>query len=398
MSNERWMVGAAAIVGALILGGPASARGFEVIHNFTNGSDGGVPGYSLVLDKKGRLLGAASQGGTNGTGVVFRMTHKKSNWSVAPLYNMNSTDGQPEWGVTLYKGSIYTNASYVPVFGGACGSALQINHSQSGWQSVNMHTYVEKEDGCPTGNLVVDNSGNVYGVTQGGGANGWGSILELSYSNSTWNETVLYSFEGSGSGGTPYSGLVFDKSGNLYGAATRGGSSGCDNGCGTIFELSPSQSGWTYNVLYTFQGGNDGGAPVAGLVFDKSGNLYGATESFGANGGGTIFELSPSQSGWSFNVLSSLTGSTGPVAALTLDSAGAIYGTNFRNGADNYGSVFEVNQSGGSWTYTDLYDFNGGSDGGYPGGGVTVDKKGNLYGTTVLGGSDNYGLVWEIRK
>lgn len=151
-------------------------------------------------------------------------------------------------------------------------------------------------------------------------------------------------------------------------------------------------------MLYTFQGGNDGGSPVAGLVFDKAGNLYGATESYGANSGGTVFELSPSQSGWTFNILASLSGNTGPVAALTLDRSGTIYGTNYRDGADNCGSVFEVSQSNGTWTYTDLYDFTGGSDGGYPGGGVTVDKNGNLYGTTVLGGSNNYGVVWEIAK
>jgi hypothetical protein len=213
---------------------------------------------------------------------------------------------------------------------------LQIDHGQG----TLMWTYTEDVDGCPTGNLVLDHAGNAYGVTQDGGPNGWGSVLELSPSGSTWTETILYAFQGEGDGGTPYSGLIFDKAGNLYGAATRGGNSGCGEGCGTVFELSPSQSGWTYNVLYTFQGGDDGGAPVAGLVRDKAGNLYGATESYGANGGGTVFELSPSQSGWSFNVLASPSGDTGPVVALTLDSAGTIYGTNYRDGADDYGSIF----------------------------------------------------------
>ena len=93
-----------------------------------------------------------------------------------------------------------------------------------------------------------------------------------------------------------------------------------------------------------------------------------------------------------------MSGTTGPVAALTLDSSGNIYGTNYRDGADDYGSVFEVSQSGDNWSYTDLYDFTGGSDGGYPGGGVTIDAEGNLYGTTVEGGTDKYGVVWEIAK
>ncbi|HTT83401.1 MAG TPA: choice-of-anchor tandem repeat GloVer-containing protein [Rhizomicrobium sp.] len=374
---------------------PAFAQGFNVIHNFTNGSDGGVPGYSLVLDKKGDLVGAASQGGADQAGIIFRMAQKKSGWSLKPVYNFDGTAGQPEWGVTLHKGSIYTNASYVSVFGGACGSAMQIAHGQA----TLMWTYTKKVDGCPTGNLALDKSGNAYGVTQSGGPNGWGAVFELSPSGSSWTETILHAFAGEGDGGNPYSGLIIDKSGNLYGAATRGGNSGCGGyGCGTLFELSPSQSGWNYTALYAFGGGDDGGSPVAGLMMDKSGNLYGATESYGANGGGTVFELSPSQGNWNFSVLASLTGTTGPVAALSMDSLGNLYGTNYRDGADNYGSVFEVSPSNGGWTYTDLYDFTGGSDGGYPGGGVTLDAEGNLYGTTVLGGADNYGVVWEIGK
>jgi len=390
-----------ATAGVLVAGlvAPASAKGFQVIHDFTNGNDGGVPPYTLVLDKKGNLVGTANQGGADQAGIIFSMAHKKAGWSLKPLYNFNGDDGQPGWGVTLDKGSMYAIASYAEVMGGPCGSALQINKSQKQWQSVLMHTFVEKEDGCPTGNMVLDKAGNAYGATQDGGPNGWGVVFELSPSNGSWTETILHAFGGEGDGGTPYSGLIFDKSGNLYGAATRGGEGGCDDGCGTVFELSPSQTGWTYNVLYSFQGGDDGGSPVAGLTFDKSGNLYGATESYGANGGGTVFELSPSDGTWTFSVLASMSGSTGPVVAVTLDKAGTIYGTNYRDGADDYGSVFELSQSGGNWTYTDLHDFTGGDDGGYPGGGVTIDPKGNLYGTTVLGGADKYyGVVWEIGK
>jgi hypothetical protein len=322
------------------------------------------------------------------------MAKKKSGWSVKPIYNFSGEDGQPGWGVTLDKGSIYTNATYASVFGGSCGSAIQVQHGQE----TLMWTYTKDVDGCPTGNLVIDKAGNAYGVTQNGGPNGWGAVVELSPSNGSWTETILYAFKGSSDGGAPYSGLVFDKAGNLYGTATRAGASGCGQGCGTVFELSPSQSGWSYQVIYTFTGGNDGGQPTAGLVLDKSGNLYGAAESFGANGGGTVFELSPSQSGWSFSLLASLTGSGGPVVALTLASPTVIYGTNFFDGADGYGSIFQLTQSGGNWTYKDLHDFTGGADGGYPGGGVTIDAKGNLFGDAVLGGADNFGVVWEIGK
>lgn len=386
--------GAAVLAVGVLLTAPASAKSFQVIHDFTNGTDGGVPPYTLILDKKGRLLGTANEGGANGAGIIFRMTHRKSGWSLAPIYNFSGTEGQPGWGLTAFKGNFYANALYAEVMGGPCGSALQIKPSQS----VLMHTYVMKQDGCPTGNLVLDRSGNVYGVTQDGGANGWGSIFELSDSGGSWTQTILYSFQGSSDGGAPYSGLVFDKAGNLYGSATAGGLGGCGQGCGTIFELSPSKSGWSYNVIYSFQGGNDGGQPTAGLVFDNSGNLYGAAESFGANGGGTVFELSPSGGSWNFNLLASLSGNGGPVVSLTLDSTGTIYGTNFFDGADGYGSVFKLSQSGGTWTYKDLHDFTSRSDGGYPGGGVTVDSKGHLFGTAVLGGENNFGVVWEIGK
>jgi hypothetical protein len=376
----------------------ASAHGFQVIHDFTNGTDGGVPPYTLVLNKKGQLVGTADEGGANQAGVIFSMKQKKSRWSLKPLYNFGDTDGQPGWGVTLNKGSMYSIASYAEVMHGPCGTALQINKSQKQWQSVAMHTFVQGEDGCPTGNMVLDKNGNAYGVTQNGGADGWGSIYELSPSGGSWTETILYTFTGGSDGGAPYSGMIFDKAGNLYGTATAGGAAGCGQGCGTVFELSPSKSGWVYSAIYSFTGGNDGGQPTAGLVFDKSGNLYGAAESFGANNGGTIFELTPSSGSWTFNLLASPSGSGGPVVALTVASPTAIYGTNFFDGADSYGSVFRVTKSGSKWTYKDLHDFTGGSDGGYPGGGVTLDAKGNLYGTAVLGGADNFGVVWEIGK
>lgn len=378
---------------------PADARGFEVIHDFTNGADGGVPPYTLVLDRKGRLIGTANEGGANNAGIVFRLTHHRSGWKLSPLYNFIGSDGQPGWGVALDKNVIYANAFYAGIFGGPCGSAMQVKQANGAWQGTLMWTYTKDIDGCPTGNLVADRKGNVYGATQTGGANGWGSIIELSPSGTSWAETILYAFKGGSDGGAPFSGLIFDKAGNLYGTTTRAGTTGCGGyGCGTVFELSPSQSGWMYNVLYTFQGGNDGGSPTAGLTFDGSGDLYGATESYGADGGGAVFEMVPAQGAWNFNVLASMAGSAGPVAPLTVAASGAVYGANYRDGANGYGSAFAVTEQNGHWTYKDLHDFTGGSDGGYPGGGLTLDAKGHLYGTTILGGADNFGVAYEIGK
>ena len=369
----------------------SAAPTFKIVHNFTGGADGGAPGYTLATDRKGHFLGTASAGG-NGNGVVFRLHKAKSGSQVKALYDFSDSDGAPGWGLTLAEGSLYTNASYAEVMDGPCGSALQLNPSGSGWSEVLMHTYVKKDDGCPTGNLALDSVGNLYGVTQDGGANGWGSIFELTKSGSNWNETILYSFTGGADGGAPYAGMIFDSAGNLYGTATAS-----TTNHGTVFELSPSQAGWTYKVLYTFQGGNDGGQPVAGLIL-VNGNLYGAAESFGKNGGGTVFELSSAKSGWSFHVLASMQGTGGPVASLAMDTSGTLYGTNFFDGASGYGSVFKLTPNKGKWTYTDLHDFTGGSDGGYPGGGVAFDSKGNAFGTAVLGGTDNFGVLYEVTK
>jgi len=137
--------------------------------------------------------------------------------------------------------------------------------------------------------LISDGAGNLYGVTQNGGANGWGSIFEQSPSESGWTETILYSFHGASDGGAPYSGVIFDGEGNLYGTATA--SSGAN--FGTVFELSPSQSGWSYSELYTFTGGNDGGQPVAGLIFDNAGNLTAAIPAVGWSSMRTAISTAP---------------------------------------------------------------------------------------------------------
>jgi uncharacterized repeat protein (TIGR03803 family) len=384
------------------LSAPAAAQTFQVLHNFTGGGDGGSPPFTLEMDRGGHLIGTASQGGQNGSGVVFKFSHNSSGWVLLPLYNFSGQEGQPGYGVTLAPdGSIYTTASYNSVFGGPCGTAMNLRPPASAprsvlapWSETVLRTYVKREEGCPTGNLVLDQAGNVYGATQSGGANGYGSIFELSPSPSGWTETVLYSFQGENDGGNPYAGLIFDNAGNLYGTTHSKGA----NGWGTVYELSPSGSGWTLKVLYAFQGGNDGAYPVAGVIFDNSGNLYGATTQNGVNGGGTVFELSPSGGSWNLSVLANFTGTDGPVASLTFDASGNLYGTTFMDDPAGYGSVFKLTPSGNGWTNTDLHDFTGGSDGGYPGGGVTVDANGNLYGTAVLGGANGFGVIWEITQ
>jgi uncharacterized repeat protein (TIGR03803 family) len=205
----------------------------------------------------------------------------------------------------------------------------------------------------PDGSLF-DQAGNLYGTTAHGGADGYGTVYQLTPSGSGWTESVLFSFDGNGAG--PTAGLVFDNVGNLYG--TTWGSAG--GGYGTVYQLTPSGSGWTESVLFSFggpprqvptagrvfdnlgicEGGNDGCFPYAGLIFDPSGNLYGATTyGPGSGGGGTAFELTPSGGSWTFSVVYSFTGSGGggPAGNLVMDGAGNLYGTTGGDGAYGYG-------------------------------------------------------------
>ena len=150
----------------------------------------------------------------------------------------------------------------------------------------------------PYAGLIFDKAGNLYGTTEFGGANNQGTVFEIiPNSNGSWNETVLYSFTGSTDGGQPYGSLVLDAAGNLYGTTNFGGSSNCNLGCGTVFELTPGSGGWSETVLYTFTGGSDGREPYARLLSDASGNLYGTTMLGGnigsvcSTGCGTVFKL-----------------------------------------------------------------------------------------------------------
>jgi uncharacterized repeat protein (TIGR03803 family) len=223
--------------------------------------------------------------------------------------------------------------------------------------------------------------------------------------DSAGNESILYSFHGHPTdGANPYGAVLRDQAGNLYGTTSNGGASNA----GTVFELSPSGSGWTEQpLLYEFTGGSDGREPFAGLIADEQGNLYGTTYGGGdLNCGvlgscGVVFELSPSPNGtWSETVLHIFTGvpdGGAPGAALISDSAGNLYGTTSQGGIatgctflpGGCGTVFELSPNGSGWTENILYSFTGGADGSAPNGPVTMDPHGNLYGAAFYGGDLN---------
>jgi uncharacterized repeat protein (TIGR03803 family) len=288
----------------------------------------------------------------------------------------------------------------------------------SGWGYRILHNFSNNgEDGQePFGGLVMDSAGNLYGTTQFGPTKFYGTVFELSpTAGGSWKETILYSFPINSSGFTvdgaqPQGSLIFDAAGNLYGATYGGGA----YGFGAVFELSPSGSGtWTESVLHSFLNtfSSDIWTLQGGVVFDKSGNLYGCTEAGGTDNDGGIFELSPAGDGtWTETILHTFTGSTngskdGGVCnweTPVFDSAGNLYGVTSYGGTNHSGTVWKLTAQGdGTWAYSTVYSFkNINGDGINPTSTVAFDSLGNLYGSTLSGGpggDSGNGTVFVIR-
>ena len=247
----------------------------------------------------------------------------------------------------------------------------------------------------------MDSSGNLYGTTYGGGANGYGTVFELVNSSGSYTENILYDF-GSTSvdGENPQAGLVMDASGNLYGTTNGGGSGGI--GVGTVYELVNSSGSYTEKVLYSFTGtGNDGAFPYSGVVLDPAGNLYGTTPFGGSTSYGIAYELVNSSGSYTEQILHTFSGSFGadgsPFGGLVRDASGNLFGTAFIGGSGGGGTIFELVNSGGTYTETILHGFTDLSgDGFYVMADLTMDPSGNLYGTTQQGGTYGYGMAFQL--
>ncbi len=372
---------------------PAHAQTFSVIHNFTGASDGANPLSGFIV-AGGDLYGTASSGGSSGVGVVFKLSTSGQE-TVLHEFTGGSDGANPEGRLIASGGYLYGTTTS----GGASKAGTIFRLTFAGKETV-LYSFTGKSDGAsPVAGLTADKAGNLYGTTTAGGANGNGTVFELAVPTVTggkWAEKVLHSF-GTGSDGTvPVAGVTFDASGNLYGTTSAGGT----YGYGTVFRLVPATPSWKETILHHFELQADGGVPYAGLVFGGK-NFYGATSdggAGGANGGGTVFALSPTAAGgWKFTVLYGLSGwgISGSFRNLLLGS-GKIYATTHCDGANNAGTVYELNYSGGAWTYKSLYVFTGGSDGLFSFSNLVADTEGNLYGTTNGGGANGYGVAFKV--
>jgi uncharacterized repeat protein (TIGR03803 family) len=357
------------------------------------------------------------------------------------LYSFNKTTGNvPFAGVTLDKnGNVYGTTA----IGGdlsiclnnGCGVVYEIVHSSDGtWSHRSIYTFTGgPTDGAfPSGTLVFDSRGQIFGTTYYGGNGscnqgefpGCGTVFELVHNpTGGWTESVIYNFQGGNDGAYPASNLIFDTQGNLYGTTTLGGSTTpcvtytAPTGCGTVFELSPNGSGaWTESVLYGFKGGLDGVEPYGGVIFNEANDLFGTTLSGGQSCSqylsgldcGTVYKLRRTPTGWVKSSPYHFRGGTDgfePQGSLAVDASGNLYGTTYFGGITDpkfgNGTVYELTPNGsGGWAETVLYRFTGYEDGGYLTAGVTFDAAGNMFGLTFGGGTSSQdsggGTAYEL--
>jgi uncharacterized repeat protein (TIGR03803 family) len=403
-SAFRWSV-ALAIFATILLCPTASTQTFAVIHNFGGPGisvgvplDGANPYAGLVFDSQGNLYGTTARGGLmfcllDGCGMVFELKpHSGADWSekVLTFFEDGGTPVAPV--VFDRRGNVYgTFACHQDCFNRYGGVFELIPRANGGWTQVTLTDPFEFRE-CQNGvcGVAFDNTGHLYGTSQESSDSQGGVAFSLNHpSVSSWYPLILYSFTGGDDGGGPSIEFSFDGSNNIYGTTYSGGA----YGNGTVFKLTQNGrgSGWVESVLYSFQGGSDGANPNGGVVFDAEGNLYGTTVNGGTAAAGTVFKLMPQSNGsWSETVLYSFqsgSDATNPGGPLTFDGAGDLYGV-APGGAHGHGAVFKLTRSsGGHWNESLVYSFTGGLDGDSPSGGVIFDSAGNLYGTTVYGGA-----------
>jgi len=386
----------AAALGLLVSVAPLlRAQTFTTLYTFCSRpacADGEAPGAGVIMDKLGNLYGTTELGGASVYGTVFELTPSGTE---TVLYNFCSashcTDGQvPSAGLAFgKKGNLYGTTSS----GGAYNYGTVFEVTPSGTETV-LHSFASGADGAyPAGGVVFDKKGNLYGTTSAGGAYGAGTVFEITAKG---REKVLHSFvSNSPDGAFPSSGLVLDAKGNLYGTTSGGGGA---TGCGTVFEVTPTG---TETVLYSFAGASDGCTPLGGVVFDKSGNLYGTTFAGGLgsctvpSGCGIVFKLTPTGAE---TVLYSFAGGLDaerPRASLVLDAKGNLHGTTSFGGSGGWGTDFELMPSGGVWTETILHSFYE-MDYGCPPASGLLRRKEAFYGTTGDYGISGPGTVYVL--
>lgn len=373
----------------------SAARGaplyaFSTLATF-NVANGDAPIGNLIADSNGNLYGAATGGGSSGSGVVYEVSPTTGAMTV--LANFPRSGGISPDGYQL-SGGLFADSSgnlYGTALFGGSNLAGTVYEVATGTGAISAVTFNGTNGEYPNSVLIPDTGGNLYGIAEDGGAHGAGTIFELAAGSQTL--TALASFNEPSTGQSPFGELIADANGNFYGTAFSGGV----NGDGTVFELTAQTH--SLIALASFNG-TDGSRPSNGLLADPHGNFYGTTQTGGAYNDGTVFELNPNTG--ALTTLFSFNGTDGaePDGTLIFNSNGQLLGTTFHGGPDNDGTVFELDPT--SSTLTTLFDFTGTTDewpnGAYPEGALLLDGNGDIFGTTTNGGAvaSDVGTVFEL--
>ncbi|MBV8067956.1 MAG: hypothetical protein JO113_08255 [Candidatus Eremiobacteraeota bacterium] len=376
----------------------AKANAVQILYSFSGANDGGDPAADLVFDASGNLWGTTVIGGAASCGTVFSLTPRSSPpWPESVRYNfMCYSDGKNPYGGVLL--SSHGDAYGTTVSGGSgpsCGSTgCGVAYELQGSSETVLHDFTGGSDGFgPGGGLAADRRGDLFGTTPDGGKHSYGVVYELFKHRGTWRERVIHAFTGGTDGAVGSLGrLLVDGTGAIYGVTEGGGA----HNAGTVFKLTlRSKGGWRLTTVYAFAGAPDCADPYGGLSEDANGNLFGTTYYGGSGNVGCVFKLSAKNS--AERVLYSFKGGadgSSPTSTLVLVRR-VLYGTTSAGGGScDCGTIFTVDVPSGKELV--LHNFAGGTDGAYPYYGLTSDQAGNLYGTTAQGGSSNQGTVFQL--
>jgi uncharacterized repeat protein (TIGR03803 family) len=382
----------------------AKSRTLTTLVSFI-GAEGTYPHGELIADAAGDLFGVTGGGGANYKGTVFEIARTQHGYASAPtlLASFAGADGAFPYGGLIADAA--GNLFGTTLQGGADndGTVFEIARTKGGFADapITLASFTGTDGSYPQGGLFADAAGDLFGTTSRGGADGEGTVFEIARTRHGYASapTTLVSFTGA-DGSYPVGGLIADAAGDLFGTTRYGGA---DND-GAVFEIARTRRGYASapTTLVSFTGA-DGSQPLASLLADAAGDLFGTTYQGGADNDGTVFEIAKTKSGYARTptILVGFTGADGadPVCSLIADAAGDLFGTTEEGGIGNEGMVFEIAKTRGGYATapTDLVKFDG-PDGSNPLGGLLANAAGDLFGTTSEILDDGDGTVFELAK